>query len=289
MIKRRTLLLAFGSLPLAQVQASMSEGDWDIVVIGAGAAGLSAAAAAAEAGLRVLVLEKQSAVGGNTLHSGGFYAAIDPVRQGRQGIPDSPERFEKQILENGGGKSDPELVKVLVKGASDMLAYLEANGMKFKDRLIEIYGAHWPRCHLPVLPNGEGYIRTMLNVAMKNGAVVKTGTAAIVLSMENGRVCVRAQDKTGVFVLRPRAGVILASGGFGANPELISRFAPRLAGLTTDNTPGSTGEMLVDAKKLGAQLVDLEEIQCLPGRPPAGKRRVRLHNDVSRFIFVDHE
>lgn len=62
-----------------------------------------------------------------------------------------------------------------------------------------------------------------------------------------------------------------------------------MAGLTNDNTPGSTGEILVAARKLGALLVDLEEVQCLPGRPPGGQRRVRLHNDVSRFIFVDHE
>ena len=263
---------------------------WDVVVIGSGAAGLSAAAAASESGLRVLVLEKQGTVGGNTLHSGGFYAAIDPARQKRQGIKDSPELFEQQILENGGGKSDPKLVRLLVAGASDMLAYLEANGMRFKDRIIEIYGAHWPRCHLPVLPNGEGYIRTMLNIAMKNGAVIRTGMRATDLSTaKDGRIQVLVQSRREEILLTPRIGVILATGGFGANQALISRFAPRLAGLTNDNTPGSTGEILVAARKLGALLVDLEEVQCLPGRPPGGQRRVRLHNDVSRFIFVDHE
>lgn len=171
-----------------------------------------------------------------------------------------------------------------------MLAYLEANGMRFKDRIIEIYGAHWPRCHLPVLPNGEGYIRTMLNIAMKNGAVIRTGMRATDLSTaKDGRIQVLVQSRREEILLTPRIGVILATGGFGANQALISRFAPRLAGLTNDNTPGSTGEILVAARKLGALLVDLEEVQCLPGRPPGGQRRVRLHNDVSRFIFVDHE
>ena len=290
MTDRRSLLLTLGLLPWTGLRAHVEHENWDVVVIGSGAAGLSAAAAASESGLRVLVLEKQGTVGGNTLHSGGFYAAIDPARQKRQGIKDSPELFEQQILENGGGKSDPKLVRLLVAGASDMLAYLEANGMRFKDRIIEIYGAHWPRCHLPVLPNGEGYIRTMLNIAMKNGAVIRTGMRATDLSTaKDGRIQVLVQSRREEILLTPRIGVILATGGFGANQALISRFAPRLAGLTNGNTPGSTGEILVAARKLGALLVDLEEVQCLPGRPPGGQRRVRLHNDVSRFIFVDHE
>lgn len=290
MTDRRSLLLTLGLLPWTGLRAHVEHENWDVVVIGSGAAGLSAAAAASESGLRVLVLEKQGTVGGNTLHSGGFYAAIDPARQKRQGIKDSPELFEQQILENGGGKSDPKLVRLLVAGASDMLAYLEANGMRFKDRIIEIYGAHWPRCHLPVLPNGEGYIRTMLNIAMKNGAVIRTGMRATDLSTaKDGRIQVLVQSRREEILLTPRIGVILATGGFGANQALISRFAPRLAGLTNDNTPGSPGEILVAARKLGALLVDLEEVQCLPGRPPGGQRRVRLHNDVSRFIFVDHE
>lgn len=290
MTDRRSLLLTLGLLPWTGLRAHVEHENWDVVVIGSGAAGLSAAAAASESGLRVLVLEKQGTVGGNTLHSGGFYAAIDPARQKRQGIKDSPELFEQQILENGGGKSDPKLVRLLVAGASDMLAYLEANGMRFKDRIIEIYGAHWPRCHLPVLPNGEGYIRTMLNIAMKNGAVIRTGMRATDLSTaKDGRIQVLVQSRREEILLTPRIGVILATGGFGANQALISRFAPRLAGLTNDNTPGSTGEILVAARKLGALLVDLEEVQCLPGRPPGGQRRVRLHNDVSRFIFVDHD
>ena len=290
MTDRRSLLLTLGLLPWTGLRAHVEHENWDVVVIGSGAAGLSAAAAASESGLRVLVLEKQGTVGGNTLHSGGFYAAIDPARQKRQSIKDSPELFEQQILENGGGKSDPKLVRLLVAGASDMLAYLEANGMRFKDRIIEIYGAHWPRCHLPVLPNGEGYIRTMLNIAMKNGAVIRTGMRATDLSTaKDGRIQVLVQSRREEILLTPRIGVILATGGFGANQALISRFAPRLAGLTNDNTPGSTGEILVAARKLGALLVDLEEVQCLPGRPPGGQRRVRLHNDISRFIFVDHE
>ena len=291
-MKRRPLLQASLAASLLGLSGAVrAAAQCDVIVVGGGGAGLSAAAAAAEAGLRVVLLEKQPAVGGNTLRSGGFFAAVDPKRQSLLGISDSIDKFRDQILENGSGRSDPELAAVLAEGAGDMLAYLEAGGMRFKDDIIEIYGAHWARCHLPTLPNGEGYVRTLLSLAKKHGAEIVTGAKAVRLLQDgSGRVSGVAYRRNGVELLcRASRGVILASGGFGANPEMIGRFAPRLAGLTTDNTVGSTGEMLLEAERLGAELIDMNEVQCLPGRPPGGRRRVRLHNDVSRFIFVDRQ
>lgn len=291
-MKRRPLLQASLAASLLGLSGAVrAAAQCDVIVVGGGGAGLSAAAAAAEAGLRVVLLEKQPAVGGNTLRSGGFFAAVDPKRQSLLGISDSIDKFRDQILENGSGRSDPELAAVLAEGAGDMLAYLEAGGMRFKDDIIEIYGAHWARCHLPTLPNGEGYVRTLLSLAKKHGAEIVTGAKAVRLLQDgSGRVSGVAYRRNGVELLcRASRGVILASGGFGANPEMIGRFAPRLAGLTTDNTVGSTGEMLLEAERLGAELIDMHEVQCLPGRPPGGRRRVRLHNDVSRFIFVDRQ
>lgn len=85
----------------------------DVIVIGAGAAGLSAAIAAAEAGASVVVVEKQPEVGGNTLISGGYFAAVDPLRQKRQSISDSESLFLKQMLESGGGRAIRSLLGCL--------------------------------------------------------------------------------------------------------------------------------------------------------------------------------
>lgn len=84
-------------------------------------------------------------------------------------------------------------------------------------------------------------------------------------------------------------GVILASGGFGANPAMVAKFDSRLAGLTCNCAPGATGEMLLQAEKCGAVLKDMDYIQCLPGVPSNGKIRVRFHNDISRFILVNSD
>lgn len=298
MIPRRTLL----SLPAAALLAgsaspavealppalSFGREATDVIVVGGGGAGLSAAAAAAEAGCRVTLLERMPAVGGNTRVSGGFFAAVDPRRQARIGVRDDVDFFARQIVENGAPDVDPALARVLARGASRMLALLEREGMRFRDDVIELYGSHWPRCHMPILPNGEGYVRTLLSIARRKGVRIRTRAHATELLIRSGRVAgVLFEENGEARELLAGRGVILASGGFGANPSLVERFAPELAGLTNDNTPGSMGEMLLEARKAGAELIGLGEIQCLPGCPPGRTRRVRLHNDVSRFIFVD--
>ena len=100
-------------------------GKWDeavdVIVVGSGAAGLAAAVSAAQNGVQVLLLEKMPDIGGDTLISGGFYGAVDPVRQGAQGIDDSEELFFEQTFRNGDEKADPRLVRVLVKEAGRLL------------------------------------------------------------------------------------------------------------------------------------------------------------------------
>ena len=290
---RRSVLLTGGAV-LAAAGATMflrpDENEYDVVVIGGGAAGLAAAVSAAEEGASVLLLEKQADVGGNTRISGGFFAAVDPERQNRQGIEDSVEKFYAQMMESGGPRTNPDLARVLVNEAGNALHWLEGYGMRFQDEVIEIYGAHWPRCHIPLMPAGEGYIYTLSSAASRLGVAVKVRARAERLERTaDGAVRVRVAEPGGVHSYTARRGVVIASGGFGANRAMIARFAPNLADLTNDNTPGSTGEMLLEAERHGAALVNMDSVQCLPGCPPGRKLRIVLHSDVSRFILVNSQ
>lgn len=290
---RRSVLLTGGAV-LAAAGAAMflrpDENEYDVVVIGGGAAGLAAAVSAAEEGASVLLLEKQADVGGNTRISGGFFAAVDPERQNRQGIEDSVEKFYGQMMESGGPRTNPDLARILVNEAGDALRWLEGYGMRFQDEVIEIYGAHWPRCHIPLMPAGEGYIYTLSSAASRLGVAVKVRARAERLERTaDGAVRVRVAEPGGVHSYTARRGVVIASGGFGANRAMIARFAPNLADLTNDNTPGSTGEMLLEAERHGAALVNMDSVQCLPGCPPGRKLRIVLHSDVSRFILVNSQ
>ena len=290
---RRSVLLTGGAV-LAAAGAAMflrpDENEYDVVVIGGGAAGLAAAVSAAEEGASVLLLEKQADVGGNTRISGGFFAAVDPERQNRQGIEDSVEKFYAQMMESGGPRTNPDLARVLVNEAGNALHWLEGYGMRFQDEVIEIYGAHWPRCHIPLMPAGEGYIYTLSSAASRLGVAVKVRARTERLERTaDGAVRVRVAEPGGVHSYTARRGVVIASGGFGANRAMIARFAPNLADLTNDNTPGSTGEMLLEAERHGAALVNMDSVQCLPGCPPGRKLRIVLHSDVSRFILVNSQ
>ena len=292
-MKRRTLLPAALALPatalaLPQWMSYPRGSACDVLVIGAGAAGLAAAVEAASAGASVTVLEQMPEIGGNTLISGGFYAAVDPARQKRQGIRDSEGLFYRQTFEHGGKKGRPELVRHLVSHAAEGLEWLEKLGMRFKPEVIEIYGAHWPRCHTPTLPLGQGYIRTLSAAALARGVTILTRAKARELILENGRVRGAVAISEGARrTFRARKAVILASGSFAANNALVARYAPALKGLTTNNIAGADGEIMMEAHRLGAALTGMEYIQCLPGCPPGKTRRVRFHNDVALFILVN--
>lgn len=263
----------------------------DALVVGAGGAGLAAAVRASELGAEIILIEQNAHLGGNTLISGGFLGVVDPIRQAPLGIIDSKEKHFRDIWDNGDKIANPALVRTLVHEAPRMLSWLEAKGVKFQDEVIEIYGSHFPRCHKPIFPNGTAYVRALTGALMQRKVNVMTETKAIELVQDNnGRIIgIKAVSKRDEFFIRARKDIILTAGGFGANLKTVAAFDPRLKGLPSNCPSGSTGDMLFAARRIGASVVDLSEIQCLPGPISDKSIRVRFHNDVRRFIFVNDE
>lgn len=312
--RRRFLAQALGCLPLevlgAEAQGA-SEGESyfdesrpvvnrpedlsaDIVVVGGGGAGLAAAARAAEIGASVIVLEQMPQLGGNTLIASGYYAAVDPVRQGAAGITDSVEDFFALLLANAGPTGDPGRLLRLAVESRPVMRWLEGLGVEFAPGVYEISGSLFPRTYKPVMPNGVGYVRQLAARAGQFGVKIFTRCRARSLfstmtAQGVKRIAgVEAENVDGRRLrFTARLGVVLASGGFSANRRLIERFAPRYRNLTHDNAPGATGEMLLAAEAQGARLVDMDIVQCQPGCPVGSTRRVRFHNDVKRFILLD--
>lgn len=266
----------------------------DIVIVGAGGAGLAAAARAAEIGASVIVLEKMPSIGGNTLVASGYYAAVEPERQGAAGISDSVEDFYGLLYANAGPNSDSARLMRLALEAGPVMRWLEGLGVTFGRDVYEISGSLFPRNYRPVMPNGEGYVRQLSARALQLGVRLETNCRALALGsrmtaqgvarIENV-LARRADGRLARFT--GKLGILIASGGFSASSAMLERFAPRYAHLGHDNTPGATGEMLLAARDAGARLRDMDIVQCQPGCPPGGKRRVRFHNDVERFILLD--
>ena len=289
-----TAAAAFSGAASAQCRNDLK---WDetheIVVVGAGGAGMAAAVKAAQTGAKdILVLEKLAFTGGNTLIAQGFINAADPVRQPRQGIKDSPENHMKQTLAAGDFRGDPERVKVLCDNAYGAITWLESLGMKFKDNVIQIFGALYPRSHIPALPKGQGYGTVLTKAAKELGVQVRTGLGVTEIIREEqfaGRVIgVKVQPAKGpARFIRATKAVVLAAGGFSGNRYLRELHDPRVKGLGTDNLPGSTGEVAMAAVRVGAYLVGMDFIQSTPGAPAGKKMKLLLNFNVNGSIYVD--
>ncbi len=171
---------AAGAAGLAQAKSAGANWDetFEVVVVGSGGAGMAAAVKAAQTGAKkVVVLEKLAFTGGNTLISQGFINAADPVRQPRQGIKDSWQHHAEQSLAAGDFRGQKDRVEVLCKNAYPTIEWLESLGMKFKDNVIQIFGALYPRSHVPALPKGQGYGTVLTKAAKDLGVEVRTGMA----------------------------------------------------------------------------------------------------------------
>ena len=103
---------------------------FDFVIIGAGGAGLSAACHAAEAGLKVLVLEKMSLVGGSSLICGGAWSVGGTELQKSKGIEDSEEKFFADMMKTGQNENDPALVRAFVRASKEEYEWILSKGVK---------------------------------------------------------------------------------------------------------------------------------------------------------------
>ena len=212
------------------------ETEVDVVVVGAGTAGIPCAVEAARAGARVLLVEKDVRVGGTLPLSGGHLSAAGTSLQRERGIEDSPAEHLADIRRISGGTAREDLVRVLVEQAPATLEWLRPSGVRgVSDTPRIIYGHEpyrTPRTYygrdagasvLAVLNRLLEETRASHELTLWTGAPV-TG----LLMGDDGAAC-------GVEVLRGgdecvvRAGaVVLATGGYGADPELFAELEGHL-------------------------------------------------------------
>ena len=278
--------------PLPAADKSPIKDNADVVIVGGGGAGLASAVSALQNGASVIIVEKLGFLGGSTNVCGGALNASGTKYQKALGIEDNPQKHFEQTMKGGHNVSDPKLVKVLADNAPSALLWLESMGLKFRPDVMQVYGALWPRSHLATEPKGTGFIRVLSTKAKELGVDIMTNTKLVKIIREQfdeGRALgVMAERQGKPFYIRATKGIVLAAGGFAANPRLRAIHDPRMLTLTTTNNQAcSTGEVMLAANEAGAYLMGLDYIQCNPGCPPGHTSRQALHLDVSRYVFVD--
>lgn len=240
----------------------------DVIVIGAGGAGMTAAITAAENGAKVIVIEKMPIAGGNTLLSGGEYAAPDNWIQEKEGIEDSAELFYSDILKGGDNENNPELVKILAENALSGALWLKDEiGMIFEETMLFFGGHSVERSLVPKDATGYEMISKLEARMDENGTPLHLNTEAVELVQDaSGKVVgVKAKYGDQEIIYNAKKGVILATGGFGYNLEMRVKYNPEMdKDILSTNSVGSTGDGLVMAEKIGAQLLDMQYIQTYP-------------------------
>jgi len=266
----------------------------DVVVIGTGYAGLAAAIEAHDAGANVILIEKSRIIGGNSVIASGAYNAVDPVRQQKQKIEDSIELHYRQTLEGGDFRGDPEKVRYFVEHALEGLQWLEKMGIEFEPTVYTVVGALWPRSHDPAKKGrGGAIIRGMKEEVVKRKIpiLMECQLTGIVRQkpLDGDVLGVEAQYRKKKMYIKAKKGVVLATGGFGADVVMRSKYDPRLnAEVPTTNVATATGEAIVYAEDLGADVIGMDYIQLLVACNFFTKQYGSLANlGIDSAIFVN--
>lgn len=241
----------------------------DIVIVGAGGAGLVAATEAASKGAKVIVLEKMGIVGGNTNSSTGGINAAYTKEQKAQGITDSREVFFDDTMKGGKYINDVELVHTLVENSADIVEWLQSPIIGADLSEVGMFGgATNKRIHRP---KGGGAIGAHLvpllhKAAYTQGAEIRLKNRVIELlrgSDKQSVAGVKVRTDGGEYTIKAKA-VILATGGFGANPAMITKYRPEFANFATTNHRGATGDAIGLTAPFNVALTQMEQIQTHP-------------------------
>jgi tricarballylate dehydrogenase len=287
--------------------------DSDVIVAGAGNAGMSAAHAARERGCRVLVLEKAAPEwsGGNSAFTAGAirlaHGGLEDLRDLVEGVDDelaaatelppyTREEFLADMRRVTLGRGDEAMARILVEDSRETVRWLRDVGLRFRlmyeRQAYELDGRHrfWGGLALGTVDGGEGLMAQHRTAAERSGIEVRHEASVEDLVRDEAGaiagVAVRSNDGTRHEL---RAGaVVLAAGGFEANPRLRAVYlGPNWDVAKVRGTPHNTGEVLQAALAHGAQPYGhwsgCHAIQWDADAPPTGDRE--LTNRYSRQSY----
>jgi flavocytochrome c len=255
----------------------------DIIVIGAGGCGLMAALVAAKKGARVLLLEKTDKPGGGTAFSSRGIRAAGSRRQRELKIADSPELYAQDILRRNNCESDADIIKHLTETSGRVADFLtDSAGIEFQIGEFA-FGHSAPRSHSW---KADKTITDFLFEAVEREANIQVCFSTPVLSLKqdaSGAVTGVA-TKDGEITARK---IILASGGYGASAELLSRYIPKAVDIPFPGHHGSTGDGIEMGLAIGAVAENMGAFQPYPAYIGPGKRAVPPEVALSGGIMVD--
>lgn len=269
---------------------------YDIIVVGGGGSGLAAAVSAAENGAAVLVLEKQSQLGGTTGIAVGSFTANQTRLQFKAGITDDdPEKhehdaglFAESAIES---RNNSELRRFFLSHSAATLHWLMDMGINFHGPSPEPPN-RVPRMH-NVVPGAKAYIATLQSRLLKLGGVIKVNAAVVkLLQRESGEVYGVVADVDGTEVeVHARRGTILAAGDYANSSATIARFKGDAFGHIEGINPHAHGDGHRLAEQAGAELINMDvtygpELRFIPPPGRTFQQLLPATGFCARFMAV---
>lgn len=239
--------------------------DTEVVVVGAGAAGLSAALEAANNGAKVILVEKLAMTGGSTARSGGKVQAAGTDIQKANGVEDNADLYYNHLMSVGENKVDQLKTRLIADNSLADFNWLVENGVEFSKNIEQLHDKYRPiRGHYvsvqdgKVEQDGHGWAITqpLEKAAIDKGVEILLETPAKKLIIDNkGTVTgIECEDAQGNKITINSKAVILATGGYDLNKELLEEYAPLVKPVYSTVAPGNVGDGLIMARDAGAKI-----------------------------------
>lgn len=277
--------------PLGQLKEN-----YDIIIVGAGGAGMSAALEAKASGMNPVILEKMPVAGGNTTKSSSGMNASETKFQKEQGIQDSNDLFYEETLKGGHSTNDKEMLRFFVDHSAEAIDWLDSIGIKLNNITIT-GGMKEKRTHRPEDGSavGQYLVKGLVTKVQEEGIPLFVNADVKKITEHDGKV-------NGVEVVFNQAeekritadAVVVTTGGFGSNMDMITKVRPDLKGYVTTNQIGSTGDGIRMIEELGGTTVDMDQIQVHPtvqqeksyliGEAVRGEGAILVSREGQRFV-----
>ncbi|MBI4297810.1 MAG: FAD-binding protein [Chloroflexi bacterium] len=269
----------------------------DVVIVGSGGAAVAAAVEVAEQGASAIVLEREAELGGASNSSTGFCCLVDTPLQREIGLQDSPDLAFQDWIHVGRGAANEEWARFYIDHTlHELFEWAQERGVRWVG-LLPYEGNSVPRMHGPE-NGGPGLWKALYETALARGARIwLPGTAATEILMEGGRaVGVRAHKvDTGEDLEFRASAIVLASGGFASNIDMIYEHCPQFRGrrILEGSHIGARGEGHLMAAGTGAALTHMNElalyIHAVPDHlDPTGRRGLVIWG-LPRAIWVNSQ
>lgn len=268
----------------------VSDTTCDIVVIGSGASGMTSAIYAAQNGANVILVEKQDILGGTSLLSASMFGSVGTrvhIAEGKtETTEDLYENYLKPEVATGGLIADSEAAKVLAENSTAAAEYLLDLGVDFDHTSSKfiLAPASGKRVGAMVIP-------ALTSEMEKANVDVRKSTKATKLLLDDGKASgIEVETKDGQTYTINAKAVVIATGGFAASKEMVSKYLPEWSNSIYYCSPGDTGDGIVMAQEVGLDITDLTVMKANPLVFYDGTKALTMNSAVKAgAIMVNHE